>query len=76
MALRGKYVHSPESPFYTFTCREGNRMRVEPSQVVPGCILLKDINGKTSRPMVRRDDTGEIIALKNDSSLYIGEILH
>lgn len=27
-------------------------MRVEPSQLVPGCLLIKDVIGKTSRPII------------------------
>lgn len=30
-------------------------MRVSPSQLVPGCILLRDVNGKTNRPIIPKN---------------------
>ncbi|WP_067727757.1 HD-GYP domain-containing protein [Oceanobacillus damuensis] len=30
-------------------------MRVEPSQLVPGCILLNEVKGKSNRPIVSKD---------------------
>lgn len=30
-------------------------MRVEPSQLVPGCVLMKDVIGKTNRPIIYKN---------------------
>lgn len=34
--------------------QRGRFMRVEPSQLVSGCVLLKDVNGKTKKPIVAK----------------------
>src|SRR5690625_1954781 len=35
--------------------KRGVFMRVRPSQLVPGCVLLKDVMGKTMSPIVHKD---------------------
>src|SRR5690606_16322247 len=41
--------------FVTFHSKGGKIMRVSPSQLVPGCMLLSDVYGKTNRPIIPKN---------------------